>query len=388
MPSTLLNITVLFLAVAAGVYQLYLKPILTTFGYQRQIQSIGNKNCQTVPELKACEKLVIHQPTGVVYLACSNQASRTFWVPAVGRLNETAASRDDYVATYDPKTSRITRLKLQNFNSKRGLSLHGMDVVPSSSNPEHLYVYLVNHRAPSGGQAAKLVGADSVMEIFETQVGSSVLTHLKTVEDPTIITPNDVIGYGDGKTFYVTNDHGEKTGLLRELDIFGRASTSVVYCNTDVGCKFAITHMHGNNGIAKASNDTIYVANSIGGGMYILERQRDNSLIVAEYIKTDRCLDNLSVDSNGAVWAAGLTDAITLIFKHFADPSHPAPSSALRFTINTGPAAFYGEKYKIDKIFEDDGSLASGVTSVAYDAERKKLFLHGLVSPHMVICKL
>ncbi|KAF8629258.1 hypothetical protein AX17_005837 [Amanita inopinata Kibby_2008] len=386
MPRAFLTIAVVLLAIVAGVYQLYLKPILSIAGYQRHPESIGNKDCRSVPELKACEKLVIHQPSGVIYLACSNPISRTFWIPAVGRLNETAASRDDYVAIYDPKSSQVTRLKVKNFGNVRGLSLHGMDVVPSSTKPEQLFVYLINHRAPPNGQSANLVGADSVVEIFETQVGSSVLTHVKTVEDPAIITPNDVIGYGDGQTFYVTNDHGEKTGLLRELDSLGRASTSVAFCAPE-GCKIAIKGMHSMNGITKASNDTIYVANSAGGGMYILERQRDNSLVLVEYIKTDRCLDNLSVDTNGAVWAAGFLNIFTVL-KHFGDPSILAPSSALRFTLNTGPAAFYGEKYKIDTIFEDDGTLASGVTSVAYDSERKRLFLHGLASPRLVVCRL
>jgi len=94
-----------------------------------------------------------------------------------------------------------------------------------------------------------------------------------------------------------------------------------VYCHTDVGCKFAITKLQGANGITDAKNGTIYVANSSGGGLYVLERQSDNSLVLSEYIKTgkylccpgssinfatkDRCLDNLSLDTNGAVWAAG-----------------------------------------------------------------------------------
>jgi arylesterase/paraoxonase len=89
-----------------------------------------------------------------------------------------------------------------------------MDVVPSSSDPKRLFVYLINHRAPPNSQPAKIVGADSVVEIFEAQVGGSTLTHIKTVEDQTIITPNDVVGYGDGRSFYVTNDHGEKTGIV------------------------------------------------------------------------------------------------------------------------------------------------------------------------------
>ncbi|KAM6502126.1 hypothetical protein JOM56_002103 [Amanita muscaria] len=382
----LLSILILFASLFGGFYQFRVRPYLITAGVGRLIEPTGNDDCRAVPELKACEKIVIHQPTGVLYLACSTPASRTFWTPAVGRLNETAASRDDYVATYDPSTSRVTRLKLQNFNSDRGLSVHGMDVVPSTSNPDRLFIYLVNHRAPLNGQSAKAVGADSAIEVFETQVGGSTLTHIKTIEDSTIITPNDITGYGDGKSFYVTNDHGEKISLWRYLDFLGRASTSVVYCNTDTGCKFAMINMHGSNGIVKAQNDTIYVANVLGGGVSVLERQRDNTLVLSEYIKTDRGIDNLAVDTNGAVWAAGFTNALTLVNKHFEDPSVPCPSSALRISINTGPSAFYGEKYKVEKVFEDDGSLASGVTSAAYDSERTRLFLHGLASPQLVVC--
>jgi len=32
----------------------------------------------------------------------------------------------------------------------------------------------------------------------------------------------------------------------------------------------------------------------------------------------------------------------------------------------------------VDKVFEDDGTFASGITSVVHDAERKLLFLDGL----------
>ncbi|TFK44268.1 serum paraoxonase/arylesterase [Crucibulum laeve] len=386
MARSILNILVVVLAVAGGFYQLYLKPLLTTFGYARVIESIGNTNCKNVPELQACEKIMIHQPTGLLYLACSTPISRTFWTPAVGRLNATGASRDDFVATYDPKSSSITRLKVVGYDSPRGLSLHGMDVVPSS-NPNQLFVYLVNHRAPLDGIAEK-VGADSSIEVFTTTVGGNTLTHVKTVEDPVIITPNDVVGSADGKSFFFTNDHGEKTGLSRELDMLGRASTSIGYCHLDHGCKFAIRGMHGNNGIVQAPNGTLYVGNALHGGLTILEPQADNSLVLADFIKTDRGMDNLSIDSNGQIWAAAFPNALLLVFKHFSDPSIPAPSSALRFSINTGKDAFYGEKYKVEKVFEDDGSVASGITSVAYDAERKRLFMHGLTAPSLVICEL
>jgi len=161
----------------------------------------------------ALAEIVLHQPTGVLYLACSTPSSRVAWVPALGRFNATGA-RNDYVATYDPASSQVTRLSLVNFADGRGLSLHGMDVVPSSSDPSVLFVFLVNHRPPPDERSASLVGADSSIEIFKTTIGSDSMTHVRTVEDPIIHTPNDLVGDPDGKSFFFTNDHGEKVGIV------------------------------------------------------------------------------------------------------------------------------------------------------------------------------
>jgi arylesterase/paraoxonase len=120
---------------------------------------------------------------------------------------------DDYIATYDPATGAVTRLTFSGFPATQGYSSHGLDVVPSASNPGQLFVYAVNHRKPVRGPG-KLIGADSVVEIFEATVGGNILTHLKTVESPVINTPNDIIGASDGKSFYFTNDHGVKVGFV------------------------------------------------------------------------------------------------------------------------------------------------------------------------------
>ncbi|KAF8160654.1 hypothetical protein B0H34DRAFT_697546 [Crassisporium funariophilum] len=348
---SLLNSIAILIAVVGGSWEFFVKPRLALLGYGRVLEPIGNTDCKKIQELSACEKIVLHQPTGVLYLACSTPSSRVHWTPAVDRLNATGASREDYVATYDPKTSRINRLQVRNFESSRGLSLHGMDVVPSSSNPSELFVYLVNHRAPLGKLLAKEVGADSVIEVFKTTIGGTTLTHIKTVEDPIIITPNDIVGAADGKSFYFTNDHGVKVGHVRALDNLGRATTSVGYCHLEKGCHYAIQNMHGNNGIAAAPNGTFYVANAVSGGLYVLEKQADNTLVLTDSVPTDRGMDNLSIDSEGSVWAASFPSAMTLIFKHFEDPSIPCPSSALRFSINTDTkTATLGVKYNVEKV--------------------------------------
>ncbi|KAF5370703.1 hypothetical protein D9758_002025 [Tetrapyrgos nigripes] len=387
MASTLITILVLLVAIAAGLYQFYGVPLLTVIGYWRVVQPIGNTDCTTVPELKACEKIVVHDPTGVLYLACSTPENRLKWIPAAGILNENP--HEDYIATYDPSTSKVTRLQIENFNSGRGLSVHGMDVVPSDTNPSELYVYAVNHRLPLDGKDPKVVGADSVIEIFKTRVGSSSLAHVNTVEDSTVLTtPNDVTGFSDGKSFFFTNDHGpHKTGTLKGLRNMFTSIASVGYCHVEHGCSIVVPKMHAANGITKAPNGTIYVGSFFGAGISVFERQEDNSLVLTDFISSnDIPLDNLSIDTEGAVWGAGIVKA-NILSQYMKDPSVLSPTRAVKFTVNTGPGSFYGEKYRVETAFEDDGKIATGTTSVAHDALRKRLFIHGIMAPWLTICK-
>ena len=164
---------------------------------------------------------MLHPPSGLLYLACSTPAERRRWVPALGVLDEDGVAFDDYIAIYDPATGAVTRLTFSGFPTPQGYSSHGLDVVPSASNPNQLFVYAVNHRKPVRGPR-KLTGADSVVEIFEATIGGNTLTHLKTVESPVINTPNDIIGASDGRSFYFTNDHGVKVGFVSRR-MFGMA---------------------------------------------------------------------------------------------------------------------------------------------------------------------
>jgi len=385
MARIILTVLAVFVAIFGAISQLHFKPILTTFGLGRVIEEVGNKDCKVVPELQACEKITLHRPTGVLYLACSTPQSRTQWTPPLQKLNASGRSLEDYIATYDPRTSRVTRLKLSGL--PKGISVHGMDVVPSSSNSNELFVYLVNHQ-PFEDQDPAKVGANSTIEILKTEVGGSTLTHMHTIHHPVIISPNDLVGSSDGKSFHFTNDAGAKVGIMKHINILlRRAVSSIGYCHVDEGCKFATPSILEANGIASV-NDTFYVANALIGTVTVLERQSDNSLVLTDVIPTDRVLDNVSIDEDGMVWVAALSNLIKTFKDHFPNPQLPSPSSALRVSLNTGQAVFYGHKFKVEKVFEDSGAIASGVTSVVHDAKRGRLFLHGLSSPQLVVCNI
>jgi len=58
MAGTLTTIFVLILAIAVGIYQFYVSPLLARHGYGRIVEPVGNSDCSTVPELKACESML------------------------------------------------------------------------------------------------------------------------------------------------------------------------------------------------------------------------------------------------------------------------------------------------------------------------------------------
>lgn len=94
------------------------------------------------------------------------------------------------------------------------------------------------------------------------------------------------------------------------------------------------------------------------------------------------------VDSKGAIWAAGLPNVFTTR-AHIIDPTRTtsAPSSVFKITLNTGESSFYGEKYSVQKVLEDDGKKISGITSAVHDATRGRLFMHGVVGESLIVCK-
>ena len=149
--------------------------------------------------------------------------------------NNVSAAGTGYIATYDPSSKKVTKLTANGFNSPRGLSPFGMDIVPSTHNPNELTIYATNIRPPhvdlssdlpSGireakrdeiaSTRAKEEGPDPSVEAFRYVLGSDSIQHVATWADEKIMTsPNDVVGLPDGKGFWFTNPMPYKVGIVR-----------------------------------------------------------------------------------------------------------------------------------------------------------------------------
>lgn len=93
------------------------------------------------------------------------------------------------------------------------LDLHGFSAREISES--RLQFSVINHRPPvdaiSGRTVsdAMAVGANSTIEIFELDRGTSKLEFIKTIHDNSIIAPNN-IAVSDRGLLVFTNDHSTK----------------------------------------------------------------------------------------------------------------------------------------------------------------------------------
>ena len=53
--STVLTTLAVVVVLLGGAFQIYIQPLLTAWGYSREIEVLNNEYCKTVPQLPACE---------------------------------------------------------------------------------------------------------------------------------------------------------------------------------------------------------------------------------------------------------------------------------------------------------------------------------------------
>lgn len=250
--------------------------------------------------------------------------------------------------------------------------------------------------------------ARSQIEIFRHEIGSSTARYVRSVWNPLIRTPNDIVALSPFK-FLVTNDHYHRQGLLRDLeDIYpGAAWTDTIevelsdLLTTDAaaGVKKArviVDSIHNNNGLGRGrTDDELLIASAAGGSLHLVE---PTTYRIADKILLDSTIDNpsyfndpyasSSFDASGFV-LAGLGRAIDLATTH-NDPYAKEP-------VMVWYVKRVGDTWEKRLIFEDDGttirSASSAVLVAIEPAEeggkrRAWLYITGFVSANVVAVKV
>lgn len=101
------------------------------------------------------------------------------------------------------------------------IDVHGFKIEPIATGG--LGFWMINHRPPVDefGQSLdpKQVGANSTIEVFHLDEGSSVLQHVKTLYSNTISTPNNLAPTGDGGILFTNDHHDDKTSAVSRFNM-------------------------------------------------------------------------------------------------------------------------------------------------------------------------
>jgi len=301
---------------------------------------------------------------------------------------------------------------------------HGIDLF-SSDDGQTITIFAVNHLpdpehfSPASAELRAPHPGRSQIEVFEHNPGSATARWVRSIRHPLIRTPNDL--YATSATsFYATNDHYYRSGVLRELEDLLEYNTGawsdVVHVTfsthandgdaaSGVSAQIAFSKIHNPNGMGHTSDarpNEVLVADAAGGELYVMERDVGSAspeLSMRERIQLDSTVDNPSyyddpyatTASNASGYViAGLAVALDLA-KDVRTRSNPIPTLVWYVRRDENGA----QEKRI--IFQDDGTTlrsASAAVLMAIDPkdnDGKKqawLWVTGFVSQSIVVAKV
>jgi arylesterase/paraoxonase len=194
------------------------------------------------------------------------------------------------------------------------------------------------------------------IEIFKLK--DLELTHIKTLENDLVSTPNDIVLL-DEETFYLTNDHKFKTGFMRIIeDYMGLSISNVIFYD---GKKFveAAKGISYANGINYDKNrNLLFVASPRKFEIKIYERENNNSLTFIEDIYCGTGVDNIEFDLENNLWIGAHPNL--LHFNSYASGyNNASPSEIIKLQY------FRKEDYKLETVYLENGEEMSGSTVAA-----------------------
>ncbi|KAI1373541.1 calcium-dependent phosphotriesterase [Hypoxylon crocopeplum] len=386
--------------------------LLRPLGSWENLHGIENR---VIQDTVGCEDLHYHETSGMLYSACGGDIEKIAgWYPGAGSLGHPENPGNGGLVLIDPKTMKLQRLVVPDFPPT--FVTHGISLYSPPSDPETVYIFVVNHfpnplwaAAPSTQHKAA-----SRIEVFVHTVGAHTAKHLWSISHPLIRTPNDILALSE-REFLVTNDHCYREGFMRLVeDVFHFAWTDTVHVYihgaTNVTATISTTAIPTNNGLGWGPDRQILISNPTGGTLYFagLEGKSNKTLSISHSVQADGLIDNPHFFSDpyseydGKDYSGYLLPGIGRPIdypENHKDPTGKAPITSLVWYLPESggkkEAEGLGERPRL--VFSDDGSSMRGVTAavivaidpVTNDGKREGwLFATGVIAPHMLATKI
>ncbi len=111
--------------------------------------------------------------------------------------------------------------------------------------------------------------------------------------------------------------------------------------------------------------------------------ETNGTLTKVDEIPLGMALDNVSIDGDGVIFAAGFPSIFGLIKAANNPASFDPPSTIWR--INKRP---HGNGYEATKVLEDArGQVLPGANIAVHDVKTGRFFLSGVTSPFITVCE-
>ncbi|GAA4278191.1 SMP-30/gluconolactonase/LRE family protein [Aquimarina mytili] len=225
---------------------------------------------------------------------------------------------------------------------KKPFAPHGISMIKKDSTYR---IMAINHTL--NGHSIEVFTLDDNTLIFE-----------KSITDPSLISPNDIVLIDENK-FYVTNDHGYTKGIGKFFEEYGGLSVSnVVYFDGEKFTEAAKGIAYANGINFDPKRNLLYVASPRGFEIKVFSRNADGLLEFIEDIPCGTGVDNIEIDSEGNLWSGAHPNLLR--FKAYAQGKKPtAPSEVIK-------VQYHGKNdYLVQKIYVEDGNVMSGSSSAA-----------------------
>ncbi|MFQ5346866.1 MAG: strictosidine synthase family protein [Rhodothalassiaceae bacterium] len=222
---------------------------------------------------------------------------------------------------------------------------HGLDLWIGADGERRLFV--VNHGRDGHAHA---------VEIFRVSDDGHRLVHIETIRSSTFIDPNDIVAVGP-RQFYLTNLHGSRSSLARKLEGYLMLPLASAVYYDGARAREVVKGLAMANGIARSADGSrIYIAEITGRAVNAFFRAPGGGTLGKSWrLELPMGVDNLSMDADGVLWAAG-HPRLLAISARLAGGDAPSPSEVIRIDGAGGDAPTW------ETVYLDDGRELSAAS--------------------------
>lgn len=356
--SPVLRWSLIVVALIIGAVSVLGWRFLAAAGYFTAIKQEVAAQCTTIPSPPGPEDIQIDRARGLAFVAASDR--RAFM--AGNKAARGGIYTIDLTAPSDQWSLHpVTASEPADFHP------HGIGLYAGPDGMRRLFA--VNHRA-AGGHS---------IEIFDI-AADGMLTHVKTVEDPLLVSPNDVVAVGP-EAFYATNDHGTSNPTKAMIDdLLLNRNANIVYYDGKTMRVVGDTLSFANGINISADGKTVYATEFLGLSLHIYTRDiATGALTPRDYTPLGTGLDNIDVEEDGSLLIAA-HPKITAMIAHASDPKKLSPSQVIRVELSPN-----GDGGRAGTIYLNLGEQLSGSSVAA--GYRDLMLIGNVFDPKILVCK-